>query len=307
MPRGTIIVVGSCNADMYIIAEHLPRPGETVLGSDFQTLPGGKGANQAVAAARAGSAVFFVANLGDDLFGRNMISNLSRERVSTDYVTLDRHNPTGVAMIVVDSSGENMITVAPGANGVLSTTQVEKARLRVRAADFVLIQMEIPRETVAGVIGMAYKENTPVMLNPSPVPARPLPPELVSMVDVMVVNEPEAAALTGVEVSDDVQAEKAARVLQEMGAARVVLTMGAGGALAVSSEAVFVPARKVDVVDTVGAGDAFCGGLVTALSEGAEFVDAVKFASAAAALACTRIGAQASLPSRTDIESFLRA
>lgn len=307
MPRGNVVVVGSCNVDMYIIAERLPSAGETVVGRDFQTKPGGKGANQAVAACRAGSVVHFVANLGDDLFGREMIANLRKERVSVDYVALDRKHPNGVAMIMVDSAGENLIAVAPGANGVLSPDHVEKARPQIRNAHFVLLQMEIPRETVEHAINIAYRETTPVILNAAPAPSEPLKRELLSKVDVLVVNQSEASQLAGLPVPDADAAEKAARALQETGAERVVVTMGKDGALAVEKECVLIPAKTVEVVDTVGAGDAFCGALVTALAEKETLPDAARFASAAAALACTKIGAQASLPARTDIESFLRA
>ncbi len=306
MPRGNIVVVGSSNMDMIILTDHLPSPGETVLGDSFQTSPGGKGANQAVAAARAGSAVQFVANLGNDVFGHEMIANFRRERVGTDHVILDRKNPSGVAMIMVDSAGENIIAVAPGANGLLTPDHVDKARETIRLADFCLLQMEIPRDTICHAINTAWRENTAVALNAAPVPSEPLPEDVFRKIDVLIVNENEAKALSGVEVSDDASAEKAARVLQEMGAARVIITLGGRGALAVSEQPVSVAAVEVEVVDTVGAGDAFCGALVTALSEKIDLASSVKFAAAAAALTCTRVGAQSSLPARTDIESLWR-
>ncbi|MHC4712522.1 MAG: ribokinase [Planctomycetota bacterium] len=298
MPRGKIVVVGSSNMDMIILTEHLPARGETVLGNRFQTSPGGKGANQAVAAARGGSAVQFVANLGNDVFGHEMIANFRRERVGTDHVTLDRKNPSGVAMIMVDAAGENVIAVAPGANALLTPDHIDKARESIRLADFCLLQMEIPRETICHAIETAWRENTAVALNAAPVPAEPLPEDVFRKIEILIVNENEAGALSGVEVSDGGSAEKAARVLQEMGAARVIITLGGRGALAVAEQPVFTEAVGVEVVDTVGAGDAFCGALVLAAS--------VRFAAAAAALACTKVGAQASLPARTDIESLWR-
>jgi ribokinase len=306
MPRGKIIVVGSSNVDMYIQTEKLPTPGETVLGGGFQMSPGGKGANQAVAAARAGSQVFFVSNVGDDQFGRNTVNNLIKERVAPDYVSLDRHNPTGIAMIIVEKGGQNMIAVAAGANLALSTTQVEKARHELRDANFMLLQMEIPVETVRYAIDMAYRENIPVMLNAAPARAEGLSRETIAKVDTLVVNEFEAALHSGAAVANDVDAERAARALQAMGAKRVVVTMGSKGALAVAKDATYIPARRVEAVDTVGAGDAFCGALATALAEGEEFAQAARFASAAAAIACTKVGAQSSLPERVDIESFGR-
>jgi ribokinase len=289
---------------MYILLDRLPGPGETLLGGRFQMQPGGKGANQAVAAARAGSEVYLVANLGDDLFGRDMVTNLQKERVSIDFVSLDRAAPTGVAMIMVDSRGENVIAVAPGANSGLSTQQVKKARPRIQGASSVLLQMEVPFEAVACAVDIAHGEDVPVILNAAPAPGAPLPASLLAKVDTLVVNEHEAAVLAGVKVSDDADAEKAARGLQKMGARRVVVTLGARGALALAAKPQFVSARHVEAVDTVGAGDAFCGALATALAEGFDFADAVSFANAAAALACTTVGAQASLPSRVDIESF---
>jgi ribokinase len=306
MPRGKIVVIGSANVDLYIQTERLPGPGETVLGGGFQMSPGGKGANQAVAAARAGSQVFFVGNVGDDAFGRNTIENLAKERVAIDYVSLDRHAPTGIAMIIIEKGGQNMIAVAAGANMTLSTAQVEKARQDIRDAGFVLLQLEIPLPVVEYAINVAWREGVPVMLNAAPAREGALTREILSKLDTLIVNEFEAQLYSGVKVDNDVDADKAARALQAMGAKRVVVTMGAKGALAVATEAVYVPARRVEAVDTVGAGDAFCGALVTALAEGEDFAAAAKFASAAAALACTKVGAQSSLPERVDIESFAR-
>jgi len=304
MARGTIVVVGSSNTDMYILLDRLPGAGETLLGGEFQMKPGGKGGNQAVAAARAGSEVYLVANLGDDLFGRDMVNVLNKERVAIDFVSLDRHAPTGVAMIMVDSRGENLIAVAPGANSKLSGEQVRKARPRIREADFLLLQMEIPDETITYAINLGYEERTSVVLNAAPAPRTALTTDLVSKLDTVIVNEYEAAVLTGVKVETEAAAEQAARALRGMGAKRVVITLGARGALAFDEKPLLVGARRVEAVDTVGAGDAFCGALVTALAEKMSFGDSVSFANAAAALACTKVGAQASLPSRVDIESF---
>jgi ribokinase len=306
MARGRIVVVGSCNIDMYILTDNIPKPGETVLGREFQMNPGGKGANQAVAAARAGSEIFLVANVGDDVFGNQMVSNLAKERVSTDYLTLDRASSTGVAMIMVDSAGQNIIAVAPGANMALSRRHVDRAEDTIKNADYVLVQMEIPQETIEYAITLAKEVRTPVVLNAAPARAKVLSAETIAMVETLVVNESEARALTDIEVADDAGAEAAARKLQSMGAKRVVVTLGAKGALAVAKDSLYVPAREVEAVDTVGAGDAFCGALVTALAEGEEFAEAVRFANAAGALACMKVGAQSSLPSRIDIESFAR-
>jgi len=292
--------------DLCIVSERLPEPGETILGGDFHTSPGGKGANQAVAAARAGSAVDFVGCLGEDMFGNELIANLRKERVSVDFTVRERKIRTGVALIMVDSKGENMISVAPGANAALTTAVIERARLRTRDADFCLVQMEISPDAVRHAVDMAYRENTRVMLNAAPAPSEPLREEILRQVEVLVVNTGEAETLSGVQITDDTAADEAARTLQRLGARNVVITMGAKGALVCGDECVFVPAREVEVVDTVGAGDAFCGGLVTLLAEGETLVESARFATAAAALACTKIGAQASLPARTDIESLWR-
>jgi len=306
MARGRIVVVGSCNMDLCIVSERLPEPGETILGGDFHTSPGGKGANQAVAAARAGSAVDFVGCLGEDMFGNELIANLRKERVSVDFTVRERKIRTGVALIMVDSKGENMISVAPGANAALTTAVIERARLRTRDADFCLVQMEISPDAVRHAVDMAYRENTRVMLNAAPAPSEPLREEILRQVEVLVVNTGEAETLSGVQITDDTAADEAARTLQRLGARNVVITMGSKGSLVCGDECVFVPAREVEVVDTVGAGDAFCGGLVTLLAEGETLVESARFATAAAALACTKIGAQASLPARTDIESLWR-
>ena len=217
MPRGTIVVVGSANMDMYILLDRLPAGGETLLGREFQMQPGGKGANQAVAAARAGSEVFLVANLGDDLFGRNLTDSLQRERVAIDFVSLDRAARTGVAMILVDAKGENLIAVAPGANSRLTPAHVAKAHSRTREADFLLLQMEIPAETVEAAIDLAYKDRVPVVLNAAPAPRHPLSAEIAARLDTIVVNEYEAGILTGLEVKGQSDAERAARVFQKMG------------------------------------------------------------------------------------------
>ena len=304
MARANIVVAGSANTDMFILMDALPSAGETHIGGEFQTKPGGKGANQAVAAARAGSAVCLIANLGDDLFGRNTVETLVKERVSIDFVSLDRHAPTGVAMIMVDSAGQNMIAVAPGANSMLTPKHIEKAQPRIKDADFLLLQMEIPLDTVSYAIELAHDERTPVVLNAAPAPRSALPSDLIAKVDTLIVNEFEAAVLSGTRVDSPADGERAAQTLRNMGAKRVVITLGSRGALALGDKLFSVGAKSVEAVDTVGAGDAFCGALVTALGEGFDFADAVSFANAAAALACTRVGAQASLPARTDIESF---
>ena len=306
MARGRIVVVGSCNMDMYILTDSIPKPGETVLGREFQMNPGGKGANQAVAAARAGSEVYLVANVGDDVFGNQMVANLAKERVSGDYVTLDRANSTGVAMIMVDNAGQNIIAVAAGANMALGERHIDRAESAIEDAGYVLLQMEIPKETIEHVIRLAKDVRTPVVLNAAPARSKALSSEMIGMVETLVVNESEARMLTDIDVKDDAGAEAAARKLQSMGAKRVVVTMGSKGALAVSKDSLYVPARKVDAVDAVGAGDAFCGALVTALAEGEDFGEAVRFANAAGALATMKVGAQTSLPSRVDIESFVR-
>jgi len=300
-----VVVVGSANTDMVVKVPRLPGPGETVIGGEFVEAPGGKGANQAVACARAGARVSFVARVGADDFGRNTLRGLKREGVNTRYVVADRESPSGVALIFVDDEGENAIAVAPGANMRLTPEDVEAAAPAIAGADCLLLQLEVPLATVERAIRIARQAGVPVLLNPAPAPTRPLPPRLLRHVDVLTPNRAEAAALVGQPVRNLAEARAAARKLRGLGPARVVITLGKDGALAQEAAPVHVPACPVKPVDAVAAGDAFSAALAVALSEGTPFLEACRFANAAGACAVTRLGAQPSLPTRREIEAML--
>jgi len=295
-----IVVIGSTNTDMVVKAERIPRPGETVLGGRFLMNPGGKGANQAVAAARLGGDVTFIARVGDDLFGREAKALFKKEGICTDYILTDTEEPSGVALIMVDGRGENCISVASGANGALTPEAIEDVQAVIEHADLVLLQLETPLETVCRAAELAVGKGVPVILNPAP--AQSLPEDLYECLEVITPNQTEAELLTGIKVTDLKSAEAAARALCDRGALQAVITMGAKGAYVYDgSEGMLVDALKVDAVDTTAAGDVFSGALAVALAEGAELAAAVRFAVKASALSVTRMGAQASAPYRAEL------
>ena len=301
MARARIVVIGSANADLTVLAERLPRPGEPVLGGRLRRGGGGNGANQAVAAARAGADVAFVARLGRDDIGSATIAALQGEGVDTYCVRLDETEPSGVALIVVDRSGENLIAVAPGANERLCPDDVRAAASRIAMADAVLLQLEVPIETVRAGVEAADAAAVPVMLNPAPAPQTGRLDDLLDRVDVVTPNRGEAARLLGCDPG------KPPREMARRLAARVrraaVLTVGAEGAVAAEGGRDFaVPAPEVQTIDTVGAGDCFCGALAVVVAEGRPLPDAVRFAVCAAALSVRAAGARTSLPRRTLID-----
>ncbi len=298
-----IMVVGSSNTDMVVKTPRLPGPGETVIGGEFVTVPGGKGANQAVAAARLGAEVVFVARVGCDVFGDSSLRNFEREGLVTEYVVRDPAKPSGVALILVDEGAENMIAVAPGANGALSKEDVDRAAGVLPECDSLIVQLEVPLDTVAHAVRLAREHGVRVILNPAP--ACPLPADLLAMVDVLTPNESEARFLLGLSADQPVDDIAAAERLLGLGVKNVVLTLGAKGALLVTPEgARLAPAPKVRAVDTTAAGDAFTGALGVALSSGASLSDAAHFACRAAAIAVTRLGAQCSMAAREEVEAL---
>lgn len=301
--RARLVVIGSANRDLVVQVERLPAPGETVLGGQFVTIAGGKGGNQAVAAARLSAEVRFVGCVGRDAFGDSLVSGLEEAGIDTRHVRRDADQPSGVALIGVDAQGQNAIIVAPGANSRLSPADVEAARESIAAAHYVVIQLEIPLPTVAYAIELAQEVGTPVLLNPAPVdPASPLPASLLRGVTVLTPNEHEAAGLLGYADPEGLDRAELAMRLRERGPECVVITLGSEGCLLASGEGMLaLPALPVRPVDTTAAGDCFSGALAVALGEGRSLEEAARFASRAAALSVTRAGAQPSLPYRTEI------
>jgi ribokinase len=299
-----VVVVGSTNTDMTVRVPSIPGPGETLLGRDFRITAGGKGANQAVAAARAGASVVFVSALGTDDFGNRAIENFTREGIDVSLVRRVSNAPSGVALIFVDDEGENSIAVAPGANSDLRPNDVAPLAHLLDAGDVLLVQLEIPLETVEAAVRVAAARRARVMLNPAP--AQALPDSLLRDVSLITPNEHEAERLTGVGLDDDERAPaRAAARLHERGVSRVIITLGARGAFISDGAFEHVRAFAVDAVDTTAAGDVFNGAVAAALVEGRSLREAVQFANAAAAISVTRPGAQDSAPMRNEIDDHL--
>jgi len=290
--------------DLVVKAARIPAPGETILGGEFLMVAGGKGANQAVAAAKLGAKVFFVARLGNDLFGRKSLDNFRLEGLDTTYVSLTSDAPSGVALIAVDQAGNNAIVVAPGANARLSPDDVRRAEAEIRSAGAVVAQLEVPMATVQCVAEIAHDAGVPFLLNPAP--AQWLSPSLLKVVSVLTPNESEARILTGVEVVDANSARKAAEMLLSTGVKAVIVTLGSKGfLLAEGNTTELVPAMEVQAVDTTAAGDAFAGSLAVGLAQGQSLREAALFANRVAAFSVTRLGAQPSMPTRSELEEFI--
>ncbi len=303
MNRPHVVVVGSSNTDLVVNASRIPRAGETVLGSGFLMAQGGKGANQAVAAARLGAHVTLVGRVGKDAFGKEAIRKLKRARVNTDFMVVDKTAATGVALIVVDHTGENAIAVAPGANHQLSVADVDAAGEQIQNADVLLLQLETRLDTVRHAATLASESGVPVILNPAP--AQPLDADLLKTVSVLTPNQGEAEVLGRPFGSGNDSLRTVGKQLRNAGARNVVITLGGQGALLVTDALTEqVAAPKVEPVDTTGAGDAFNGALAVATAGGQTLAQAVRFASLAGALTVTRRGAQPALPTRAELEAF---
>ncbi len=297
-----IIVVGSSNTDMVVKADKLPARGETVMGGKFLMNPGGKGANQAVAASRLGGQVIFVTKVGNDIFGKQAIHGFGQEGMQTTFVYTDPESPSGIALIGVDATGENSIMVAPGANAHLRPAEVISAIQANAAAGWLLLQLEIPMETAEAAIRQGSASGLKVILNPAPAPACPLSPDILSHLFAITPNESETELLTGSKVTDIATAQQAAQHLFEKGISNVVITLGSKGAFVMNaSVSRHIAAPVVEALDTTAAGDVFNGALVVALSENQSLEEAVSFACRAAAISVTRMGAQASIPLRKEI------
>ena len=285
---------------MVIKAERLPIPGETILGGIFLMNPGGKGANQAVAAARLGGDVTLISKTGNDVFGKQSVVLYNSENVNTDFISSDSKLPSGVALITVDSMGENCIVVASGANANLKPADIDKAIKAIESCNIVLMQLEIPLETVEYVAELASAKGKIVILNPAP--ARALSNALLKHLDLIIPNKSEAEILSGIKVTDIETAKQAADIIAKKGVDNVVITLGSQGALIREKDTFqFVAAHKVEAIDTTAAGDTFCGALCVGLSEGKSILEAVKLAVKASAITVTRMGAQSSLPYRSEL------
>ena len=299
--RPKIVVVGSANTDMVVKTERIPGPGETVIGGEFVMAAGGKGANQAVAAARLGAEVTLVGCLGHDVFGDQAIAGYQQEGIDTSYVVRDAEAASGVALIFVDAQGENSIAVASGANARLTPADVEQAQAVIAAADVLLVQLEVPLPAVQRAIQLAHDAGVCVILNPAP--AKRIDPDLLAQVDIATPNEHEIRVVVG-----EQEQQAAIERMLAAGTKTVLVTLGSEGALWASRDGQQnVPAFAVQAIDTTAAGDAFNGGLACALGRGLAMAEAICYASAVAALAVTRLGAQPSLPRGSEVDAFLHA
>lgn len=296
-----VLVIGSLNADLVVKSPRFPQPGETISGDDLQIIPGGKGANQAVAAARQGVQTTMVGRVGSDSFGPFLVDNLKSNHVDTSHV-LKTDSATGTAIIVVDANGQNSIVLSPGANGIVTPADVDSASFS--NSGLLLLQLEIPTPTVLHAAQRAHEHGLTVILNPAP--AKTLPAELLSNVDILIPNESELALLTGLPVTDASSAEVAAKGILKQGVKTVIVTLGSKGALLVTGTQVKqVDTYKVNVVDTTAAGDAFIGGFASSLLSGKSLEDSVRYGCACGALATTKFGAQPSLPTKDEVETFI--
>ncbi len=303
MEKPKIVVVGSSNTDMVIKLKWLPGPGETILGEDFIMAAGGKGANQAVAAARLGGDITFVARVGADIFGEQAIQNFQKEGINTDFIVMDDKNPSGVALIFVDNKGENTIAVASGANNKLSKQDVTAAEQKIKSANVMLLQLETPLETVQYAARLASEAGVKVILNPAP--ARELDETLLRTITVLTPNESETELLTGIKVEDEKSAKRAAEILKEKGVSDIIITMGAKGSFLIrDNKAVLIPTKEIKAIDTTAAGDAFNGALSYALANKEPLEEAVRFANLAGALSATKLGAQPSMPTYDALRQF---
>jgi len=301
--KNKIIVIGSSNTDMVIMSDHLPQPGETVLGRNFLMNQGGKGANQAIAAARLGGNTLFICNIGNDQFGHDAKKNFQKEGIDTRYVNEIADQHSGIALINVNSEGENTIVVAPGANGTLSIDDIKKAENEIKKASIVLMQLETPVEALVYAAEIAKENGVKVILNPAPAPSKALPDELLKNVDILIPNVTEAEIISKMKINNKSSMNEAMQKILSKGVSTVIITMGSDGALAYEGGDLFqVPAYKVKAIDTTAAGDTFCGALCVALDKGEKLKDAILFANKASSISVTRMGAQVSIPYANEIK-----
>jgi ribokinase len=306
MSNASVVVVGSSNMDVFCYTDRLPEPGETLIGERYRMALGGKGANQAVAARLLGAEVTLVGRVGDDLFGQRMLDNFRSYGMTQDHIQVDAEAGSGVAVILVDKQAENILVVVPGANMRIAPADVGAAAGVIRAADALVMQLEIPPDAIQRAVDIAHEGDTLCVLNPAP--ARPLPDAILEKVDLLTPNQIEAKMLTGIPAHTLEGAVAAGRALLDKGVQSVIITLGARGALIVRpGETTLVEGVSVDAVDTTGAGDAFTAGLAVGLAEGKTLEQATRFANLAGALSATKPGAMPSLPTRDEVEAFARA
>ena len=302
MVNKRILVIGSSNTDMTIKSDNLPLPGQTILGGCFVMGPGGKGANQAVAAKRLGGNVEFICKVGHDIFGKNAADGYKKEGIDISHI-LYSTEPSGVALILVDKTGENVISVASGANGDLSVEDIESIANVIKEADYLILQLEIPTDAVIRAAKIAHEAGVYVILNPAP--ACKLPNELFQYISLITPNQTETELMTGVKLINEQSFITAVENFNRMGVKDVIITLGSKGSLVCyDGKNEFVPAIKVDAVDATAAGDTFCGAVCVALSQGKNLKEAAVFATKAASLTVQKMGAQDSIPSITDINMF---
>ena len=304
--KSKIYVIGSSNTDMVVKSNFLPKPGETVIGDTFLMNPGGKGANQAVSACKLGADVTFITKVGNDMFGKKALNNFKKIGIKTDYIRIDKNNSSGVAIIMVDKSGENSISVAPGANNSLTIKDVNFIEEKLKADDYVLIQLEIPKTVVEYLIEICNKLKVKLILNPAPF--QKISDYHLSQVNTITPNEIETEYLSGIKVKDKETAKKASEILINKGIKNIIITMGEKGAFYKSSSFEgLIPTKKVSVIDSTAAGDTFNGALVAGLSMKMDMLTSIDFANNAATYSVTKLGAQSSAPSFNDLNNkFLK-
>lgn len=304
--KSKIYVIGSSNTDMVVKSNFLPKPGETVIGDTFLMNPGGKGANQAVSACKLGADVTFITKVGNDMFGKKAVNNFKKIGIKTDYIRIDKNNSSGVAIIMVDKSGENSISVAPGANNSLTIKDVNFIEEKLKADDYVLIQLEIPKTVVEYLIEICNKLKVKLILNPAPF--QKISDYHLSQVNTITPNEIETEYLSGIKVKDKETAKKASEILINKGIKNIIITMGEKGAFYKSSSFEgLIPTKKVSVIDSTAAGDTFNGALVAGLSMKMDMLTSIDFANNAATYSVTKLGAQSSAPSINDLNNkFLK-
>jgi len=302
--RNKIVVIGSSNVDLIMKMEHLPQKGETVTDAVFLQVYGGKGANQAVAAARAGGNVAFISCVGEDAYTPQMLKNYETDGIDTRFVFQEKNVASGHALIMIDENGNNIISVAPGANNFLLPEKIDLAEKILDEAAIIVMQFEVPEITIKHVINIANKKHIPVMWNVAP--AKSFDFSFIPKINILVLNEIEAGFLSGMIVNNETDAEKAAQKLVKEGVEKVIITLGAKGAFVITkNEKISVPSFQVEAIDTTAAGDTFCGAFAVALVENKSLQESLQFASAAAAISVTRMGAQPSAPTKKEIDNFI--